>query len=1687
MSSENNHEKCSENCTDICKRYKTKENIVSWTSGNEEIDKFVRSINLKIDKNSPDIIFEWIPYNQFSNMKEIFKDTIYLAKWKNGPLYICNNEFIRKSDTIVTLKYLPYSQNEFLNKVEVCLKNLNNAYKIYGISQNPDTNNYIIVLEDEYKKYCINCDKIYTNLYYKWCKPCQINYFKKSSGNENIDNFIQKMQLQIINPTDIVLEWIPYDQVCEIKEIGNGVFSAIWKVGPLFWKDKEYIREPNKKVAFRYLENITEESLIEYKKDSLKFGIETYGISQDPSIEAYIIILQDKYCKQCGNIYTDSYHKWCKECQINHFKENFANWTSENKDIDELIQEKQLKIDEYDDIVFEWVPYNHFNNIKEIDKSGFAVVYSAKWRNGPLCYNVDRIKYTRDLNKTIALKCSHNSQNTNNKFLDEVKKCLSNNFKMYGITQNSNTKDYMIIFHSKYFEKGFCVKCNNKYTNSNNKWCQQCQIKYLKENLNWTSGNEIVDNFIQEMQLKIKSPSDKIFEWIPYNQFNNIKEIDNDRFSKIYSAKWKNGLLYWDNGSMKYIRKLGIKVTLKSFYNLQNVNQFLNEVKIYLKDDIKDAITNITIYGISQNLINGEYVMVFHNECCVKCGELYTNTTYNWCKPCQIKNLEENFTNWTSGNKEIDKFIQNEQSKIGDLNDMIFEWIPYNQFNDFIKIDNDKFVTIYSAKWKDGPLCWNNRKYIRKLHATIALKCLHNAQNINHVLNEVKPDLEIHGISQNPDTKNYIIVLQNEYCKRCDKIYTDIQHKWCKPCQIEYLVNLTNWTSGNEKIDNFVKEIQLKIKKLSDIIFEWIPYNQFNNFIKIDDDECVIIYSAKWNDGPLYWNTNNKEYLRKSDTKVTLKYSQFIIDEVETYLTNNHDDINDTYIDTIYGISQNPDTKEYIVVFREECCAKCNKVYINTWNKWCGTCQKSRLERNFVNWTSNNKSIDNLIQEMQLKLDDPSDIIFEWIPYNQFSDIKEINKSSFATIYTSIWKDGPFYWNNMMYKRDSNKTVTLKCLNDLQNNTGEFLNKKVKEYSIKSHYCNNIYGISRNEKYNVIVLQDNYYKNHCLKCDEIYTSTYYKWCKPCQMKSFTNSTSKNKEIDDYVQEMQLRINSDSWDVNSWDKVFEWIPYNQFHNINKVVDEDEFTLVYSAKWINGPLYYNINQNKYMRSSEKTVALKCLKCLNNSQNITNELIDKVKTYSFNLYGILEIYGISHNPIANEYVMVLHNKYFEKEFEKYCVKCGNNYTDIQYKWCKPCQLDSLKKNPTNWISRNEKINNFIQEMVSKINDLLDIVFEWIPYDQFDNVNEIDKGGFATVYSAIWKNGPSFYNPNKKKYLRHSNKTVALKRLYNSHDITNEFLNEIKEYSIDRHSNNILRIYGLSQDPVTKEYIIVLEYAEGGNFNSWVNKNGEKFSWLFKINTLLNISNGLKMIHQKHIVHRDLHTGNILFFTKNINIFSNSIIYISDMGLCGEVGKIDKSCIYGVMPYVAPEVLRGRPYTQAADIYSFGMIMYFAATGRQPFADCAHDELLALDICQGSRPKIDELEAPKCYIDLMKICWDPNPKNRKKSDETYEQILMFRKSYRGEIFDTEKGISKEQFNKSYKGEILGTDDHDEIEKQFKKAEEYRKDNLLSNKNSRSHTTHPKAVYTSRLLNSFTKNLPKYEDTECLDCKIVV
>ena len=94
--------------------------------------------------------------------------------------------------------------------------------------------------------------------------------------------------------------------------------------------------------------------------------------------------------------------------------------TSKNKKIDDLILKMQLKISSYNDKVFEWIPYSQFDNIEEINKGDIATVYSAIWKDGPLKYDDDNEKYTRNSDKRLALKCINNSQNTIDEILSEV-------------------------------------------------------------------------------------------------------------------------------------------------------------------------------------------------------------------------------------------------------------------------------------------------------------------------------------------------------------------------------------------------------------------------------------------------------------------------------------------------------------------------------------------------------------------------------------------------------------------------------------------------------------------------------------------------------------------------------------------------------------------------------------------------------------------------------------------------------------------------------------------------------------------------------------------------------------------------------------------------------------------------------------------------------------------------------------------------------------------------------------------------------------------------------------------------------------------------------------------------------------------------------------------------------------------
>ena len=71
-----------------------------------------------------------------------------------------------------------------------------------------------------------------------------------------------------------------------------------------------------------------------------------------------------------------------------------------------------------------------------------------------------------------------------------------------------------------------------------------------------------------------------------------------------------------------------------------------------------------------------------------------------------------------------------------------------------------------------------------------------------------------------------------------------------------------------------------------------------------------------------------------------------------------------------------------------------------------------------------------------------------------------------------------------------------------------------------------------------------------------------------------------------------------------------------------------------------------------------------------------------------------------------------------------------------------------------------------------------KWVPYYKFENVEYLNKGGFGTIYKAIWINGSRYTDYKNKTYNR--DRTVALKRLINSQNISDEFLNEVNKFII-------------------------------------------------------------------------------------------------------------------------------------------------------------------------------------------------------------------------------------------------------------------------------------------------------------------
>ncbi|GBB88066.1 hypothetical protein RclHR1_01460016 [Rhizophagus clarus] len=286
------------------------------------------------------------------------------------------------------------------------------------------------------------------------------------------------------------------------------------------------------------------------------------------------------------------------------------------------------------------------------------------------------------------------------------------------------------------------------------------------------------------------------------------------------------------------------------------------------------------------------------------------------------------------------------------------------------------------------------------------------------------------------------------------------------------------------------------------------------------------------------------------------------------------------------------------------------------------------------------------------------------------------------------------------------------------------------------------------------------------------------------------------------------------------------------------------------------------------------------------------------------------------------------------------------------------------------------FIFENKTETKDWIEYAIkkEYIKYHEykyFSDIQEIGAGGFGKVYRVKWKNSEHY---------------LALKVFKDPDNVSiREIVREFKSQRDVHHHNNIIRLHGITksenQNNQMETYSLVMEYADGGNLRSYLKEHFDNLTWNEKLNMALQLACAILCLHDEGIVHRDLHSGNVLVH--------QNIIKLADFGLSRRIEETSKthSGSFGVVPYIDPKKFNTK-YTldKMSDIYSLGVLLWEISSGQPPFKDESFD-FLHVRISNGLR-EVPVSNTPDDYTKIYTDCWDGDPDNRPTIHEVVSRL---------------------------------------------------------------------------------------------------
>ncbi|WP_308250237.1 serine/threonine-protein kinase [Sphaerisporangium fuscum] len=188
------------------------------------------------------------------------------------------------------------------------------------------------------------------------------------------------------------------------------------------------------------------------------------------------------------------------------------------------------------------------------------------------------------------------------------------------------------------------------------------------------------------------------------------------------------------------------------------------------------------------------------------------------------------------------------------------------------------------------------------------------------------------------------------------------------------------------------------------------------------------------------------------------------------------------------------------------------------------------------------------------------------------------------------------------------------------------------------------------------------------------------------------------------------------------------------------------------------------------------------------------------------------------------------------------------------------------------------------------------------------------------------------------------------------------------------------LDADLDGEQLYVVTEYVEGPNLDEAVRAHGPlRGSSLDAL--AVGVATALTAIHGAGVVHRDLKPSNVLLSPVGPRVIDFGIARALDT-LGGITGTGE---LIGTPRYMAPEVLRGEPASPACDVFSWGCLVAFAATGRTPFGGESLPSIMYQVL--NTEPSLEGMEPP--LRALVAATLRKDPAHRPTAQQILDQMV--------------------------------------------------------------------------------------------------